>query len=82
VGVLESRGEPDLPLEPVGAQVGSEIGVEDLEGDWPVVAEIARQVDRGHAAAAELPLDRIPVQQRLAKRRKRFGREALGGMSA
>jgi hypothetical protein len=37
--------------------------VQDLEGDGPVVPEITRQVDRSHAAAAELPLDHVAVAQ-------------------
>jgi hypothetical protein len=35
--------------------------MEDLEGDGAVVPEVAGQVDRGHAAAAELTLEPVAV---------------------
>jgi hypothetical protein len=43
--------------------------VEDLEGDQPLVLDVAGQVDRGHATAAKLPLERVTVLERVAKRR-------------
>ena len=65
--MLEPGCEPDLALEAVGAQRGGELGVEDLEGDGAVVAQVAREIDRGHAPAAELALERIPVLQGFTK---------------
>ena len=59
VRVVETGGEPDLPNEPLGAERLRQLGVKDLEGDWTLVPEIAGEVDGGHAAAAELALDRI-----------------------
>src|SRR4030095_5365107 len=37
---LESRGDPDLAMEPLGAQARSDVRVEDLDGDDAIVAEI------------------------------------------
>ena len=36
-------------------------GIEHLEGDEPVVLEVARQVDGGHSATPEHALQRVPV---------------------
>ena len=38
-----------------------QLGVQHLEGDGSVVPEVVREVDRGHAAPAELALDGITV---------------------
>ena len=43
--MLETRSEADLALEAVGAERGGELGMEHLEGDGAVVAEILGQVD-------------------------------------
>ena len=59
--MLEPGGEPDLAQEPLGAERGGELGVQHLERDRPVVPEVLREVDRGHAAAAELALERVAV---------------------
>ena len=59
--MLEARGEPDLAEEPLRSEAGGQFSMEDLEGDWAVVAEVARQVDRGHAATPELTLEGIAV---------------------
>ena len=51
---LRSRGEtaPGRASRP-------ELGVQDLEGDRAVVFRIVRQKHRGHAAAAQLALQRV-----------------------
>ena len=41
-----------------GPSVAAQLGVQDLERDRPVVPEVMGEVDRGHAAAAELALER------------------------
>src|SRR6185295_3010049 len=41
--------------------------MEDLEGDHAVVPKVAGQVDRGHAPAAELALERITILQGLGE---------------
>ena len=59
--MLQVGGVLDLAEEALGAEDGRELGAEDLEGDLAVVLQVVGQVDGGHAAAAELALDRVPV---------------------
>ena len=66
--MLEPGGEADLALEALGAERGGELGMQDLEGDRPVVAEVVGEVDRGHAAAAELALDRVAAGESCLQR--------------
>ncbi len=61
--MLELRGGGDLLHEPVGAQDGGQLGLEDLDGHLPVVLEIFGQVHGGHPALAQLPLDAVAVRQ-------------------
>ena len=49
--------------EPVGAEDGGKLGLEDLERDLAVVLEVLGEVHRGHAALAELTLDAVAVGQ-------------------
>ena len=67
VRMLEAGGELDLTLEPLGAGPGGHLGQEDLEGDRAIVAEIVREIDDGHAAAAELAADGVAAGECLAK---------------
>ena len=57
--MLEPGHDPDLPEEPVGAELRGERGLQNLERDDPVVAEIAGPVDHRHPAMPDLPLDGI-----------------------
>ena len=50
--------------EPLGAEYGRELGLENFDRDVAVVLEILREVDRRHAAGAELALDAVSVGQR------------------
>ncbi len=59
VGVLEARGETDLPREAVGAQREGQLRVQHLERHLAAAPDVARQVDGGHAAAAELALEEV-----------------------
>jgi hypothetical protein len=59
--VVETRGEPDLPDEPLGAEHLRQLGMEDLQSDWTVVAEIADEIDCGHPAAPELAVEAVAV---------------------
>jgi hypothetical protein len=65
--MLEPGGEVDLSKEALGAEGGGELGVEHLEGDGAVMAEIAGEPDGGHAPATELALEGIAVSQACAK---------------
>ena len=59
--MLEPGGDADLALEPLGAERRGELRMEHLERDRAVVPEVLREVDRGHAAAAELALEPVAV---------------------
>jgi hypothetical protein len=61
VRVLERGGGLDLLDEPLGAEHGGELGFQDLDGDLAVVLQVLCEVDRGHAARAELALDAVAV---------------------
>jgi hypothetical protein len=49
---LEAGGKLDLALEPIGPERGGDFGEQHLQGHRPVVLEVLRQIDRGHALAA------------------------------
>ena len=72
VRVVETGGEADLTLEPLGAERGPEIGIEHLQRDEPVVLQVAGEIHGGHAATAEHALQEISVAER-------FG-EQIGGV--
>ena len=59
--MLQPGGDPDLALESLGPERGRDVRIEHLEGDEPVVLEVARQVDGGHSATPEHALQRVPV---------------------
>jgi hypothetical protein len=61
--VLEPGGETDLAEKALSAQAGGDLRVQHLERHRPIVLEILRQVDRGHAAATELPLNPVSIGQ-------------------
>ena len=77
VRVLEPGGEADLALEPVGAERGGQLGVQHLERDRAVVLEVLGQVDRGHAAAPELAVERVAVGQALPQSSLQFTHAGL-----
>ena len=62
--MLEVRRDLDLGEEPLDAEHGAELRVEHLERDVAVVLEVAREVDGGHAAAADLALDGVAIGER------------------
>ncbi len=64
VGVLEPRSCPDLRKKAVAAQRGTQVGVQHLDGDIAFVADVVREVDRGHAALTEFALDAVAIGQR------------------
>ena len=50
-----------------GPSVARQFGVQHLEGDRPVVPEVAGEVHGGHAAPPELALEHVAVGQRGAE---------------
>src|SRR6185503_17063759 len=81
VWMLEPGGQANLAQEPVRTESGGELRMENLEGDGPVVPEIARQEDGGHAAAAELMLDRVAAGQGGRERRLEIAAHAAPATS-
>ena len=67
--MLEAGGDLDLPHKALGAERMGQLLVQDLAGDGPIVPEIARKVDRGHAAPAELALEQVAVAEGIRQRR-------------
>ena len=59
--MLEPRGGLDLAEKAFAANHRAEFGMQDLDGDLAGVLEVFGEVDGGHAALAELPLDAIAV---------------------
>ena len=62
--MVEPGGDLDLGQEPLDPEHGAELGAEHLERHLPVVLEVGGEVDRRHAAGAELALDPVPLLQR------------------
>ena len=61
--MLQVGRELDLGQEPLGPDHRGELGAEHLEGHPPGMADVLGQVDRGHAAGADLALDPVAVGQ-------------------
>ena len=76
--MLQVGGGPDLPQEPLGADHGRELGLEQLERDPSPMAEIVRQVHRRHAAGAQLSLQAIAVRQRGLEALEELGHRIVG----
>ncbi len=71
--MLQLGRELDLAQEALGAERGGELGAEHLERDQPLVPQVAREIDRGHAALPELALDGVAVGQRGLETSSDFG---------
>ena len=65
--MLQRRGELDLLEEPLGAEHGGELRVQHLDRDVAVVAQVAREVDRRHAAAPSSRSSVIRRAERLSQ---------------
>ena len=68
--MLQVGGDLDLGQKAFDAEHGAELGFEHLERDRAVVPHVAREVHGRHAAAADLPLDRVAISQRCTQLRK------------
>ena len=69
--MLEPSGRPDLAQETLRTEGGTEVGVEDLEGDRAVVLEVVREIDPRHPAPAELALESVALGEAGTKRGQR-----------
>jgi hypothetical protein len=61
--MLQPRRQLDLAEEPLGAEHCRQLGVEDFQRDGAVVPQVLREIDDGHATAAQLTLDLIAAGQ-------------------
>ena len=61
VGVLQGRRDLDLAEEAFLAERGGKLFAQDLHRDLAVVFEVVREIDRGHAAGAQLALETVVV---------------------
>ena len=67
VRMLQPRGGADFFEETLAAERGGELGPEHLDRDGALVADVVREVDGGHAARAEFPIEPVPVGEGSAK---------------
>src|SRR5687767_2702637 len=74
--MLEPGGEADLALEAFGGQC-TELGSEPLERPPAAVLAVVREIDRGHAPAPELTLERVAPAQSLLQAPGEIGHEDL-----
>ena len=61
--MLQRGGELDLLQEPLGAQHGGELGMQDLERDPAAVPNVFGEVDGRHPALTQLTLDAVTVRE-------------------
>jgi hypothetical protein len=64
VRVLQGGGGADLREESLRSDHGSEFRAEDLHRHAPWVPDILGEVDRGHAALAQLAVEAVAVVER------------------
>ncbi len=57
--MLQIRGRLDLGQEPLGSHDCSELGLQDLQGDFALMLQVVGQVDGGHPTLTQLTLDGV-----------------------
>ena len=57
--MLQRRRRLDLDDEPLGAEHRGQFGLEHFDRDFAIVLEVRGEIDRRHAARAELALDAV-----------------------
>lgn len=62
--MAELGGELDLAEEALGAQGSGNLRVNQLERNRALLPEVMRQIDRGHAAPAQLAIHPVTVCKR------------------
>jgi hypothetical protein len=60
--VLQPGGDRDLPLKPLGTERRRELGPQHLERHPAAVLAVLGEVDHGHPAPSQLPLEVIAVR--------------------
>ena len=57
--MLQFCEDANLSQEAELTRLRGRIGVEDLEGDFPIVPEVSREVDRRESALSDFALDLV-----------------------
>jgi hypothetical protein len=61
VGVRQAGDNLDLTKEPFRGHIRTDLRMQDLDRDLAVMLQVLGQKHRGHAPAADLRLDGVPV---------------------
>jgi len=61
--MVERSGDLDLAEKPLGAEGLRDFRPEDLQRHRPVVLQVMGEIDGGHAAMAELPVEAVAVRE-------------------
>ena len=77
--MLQRRGRPDLLHEPLGAEHGGELRLQHLDRDLAIVLQVLGEIDRRHAALAELALDAVAIGEGVLQRALMFGQRSPRG---
>jgi hypothetical protein len=72
MGVLQAGDNFDFPKEAVGSERADYFRPKHLDRDLARMLQVPGEVDRGHAAATQLALDRIAVGEARAQQGQRF----------
>jgi hypothetical protein len=59
--MFEAGGELDLAQEPLAADRGDQLGLEDLDRHLAVELPVLGQIDRRHPTTTRFPLDPITI---------------------
>lgn len=62
--MLEPGGGANLAQKPLGTEIGGQLRPENLQCDQPFVPKVLGQIDGGHTATAQLPLDLVAISKR------------------
>ena len=65
--MLQVGGDLDLGEEAVAADDGTQLGMQDLDRDLAAVLQVLGEIDRGHAALAELAVEAIAIGERIGE---------------
>ena len=67
--MIQAGGQLNLSKKALAAERFREIGTQHFDRDFPAVLVVVCQVDRGHAARAELAVEAIAIGERIDERR-------------
>jgi len=62
--MIQPRGQLNLSKKALAAERFGEIGMQHFDRDFPIVLDVAGQVDGGHPARAELTVEAIAIGER------------------